>query len=85
MVYYLYYWRKSKVHSREELEERLKNWPKDIREMIIRDVLKPKEKISLEELCKRMTERQFMMLFEFDDSWTIEEKLKYYHQHHDKK
>ena len=68
------------MQTREELEKRLKDWPEDIRKRVINDILKRKEKVSLEESCKQMSERQFMLLVEFDSSWTIEEKLRFYYK-----
>lgn len=66
------------MQTREELEERLKDWPENIRERIINDILKRKEIVSLEESCKQMSERQFMSLTELDYTMTIEEKLQFY-------
>lgn len=35
----------------------------------------------LAKAAKTLTERQFMLLVEYDTSWTIEEKLKFYRTH----
>lgn len=69
------------MQTREELEERLKDWPEEIRKRVINDILKHKERMSLEESCKHMSERQFMLLTELDNTMTIEERLRFYYIH----
>ncbi len=71
------------MHTREELEETFKKWPEKIRENIINNILNSKKKKSLEETAHEMSEREFMLFVEFDNSWTIEEKLKFYYKNCD--
>lgn len=71
---------------REDLTKALKDYySKEDIEKFVQELAKPKRKLSLEESCKRMSERQFMLLVEFDNSWTIEEKLKFYYKNCDPK
>lgn len=49
-------------------------------ERFVQKMIRLKKKASLEESCKQMSERQFMLLVEFDSSWTIEEKLRFYYK-----
>ena len=75
---------KKEEQELKKYEGRIDNLPKDIQKRLIRYVAeKSRRKNNLEKLAREMSERQFMMLLEFDDSWTIEEKLEYYHKHND--
>lgn len=77
---------KKEEQELKKYEGRIDNLPKDIQKRLIRYVAeKSRRKNNLEKLAQEMSERQFMMLLEFDDSWTIEEKLEYYHKYHDNK
>lgn len=55
----------------------------DLSEDEIKELVKSikKSKPPLEDLCKEVTEREFMLMLEFDNSWTVEEKLAFYHKH----
>lgn len=73
----------SDYEQKRDLEERFKNWPKEIRNKIINNILNPPPKISREEMCKTMSERQFMLALEynFKSSEDVDEMLTFYHEH----
>ena len=66
---------------RDNLTKALKDYgSQEEIERFVQKMIRLKKKASLEKSCKQMSERQFMLLVEFDSSWTIEEKLRFYYK-----
>ena len=69
---------------RNDLTKALKDYcSQEEIERFVQEVISSKKKITLEETCKKLSERKFMTLLELDNTMTIEEKLQFYYKNCD--